>query len=300
MIRRVAQIHLIIVCLLLSQTDIYGALTVQGIDPNRHDRFNNSPSFIGNPYVWAGIGQNAGSAWGTLISPTFVLTTAHGPVSGAVRFYQSNNSGGTFVERTVISGMQVAGTDLYLARLNAPATGITPFPIAVSPNASDFLGQSLFVFGLSGPAVTQANQRLGRNVIDQVIPGFSNPNLVGAGDVFVYDFDNPGGVGADEARVEGGDSGGPSFVLINGQPSLVGIHWFQVLAGGMDFPNGGSGDTLVSSYINQINTSITTLGGSETISTLNIVVVPEPSSLMLAAFAGSFSWVAARRRRVQK
>ncbi len=284
------------------QVPAFCALTVQAPDPNRHDRFNNSPSFIGNPHIWAGVGQNAGSFWGTLVSPNFMLTTTHGPIGGTVRFYQTNNANGAFIERTVISGMQVAGTDLHLVRLNAPATGINPFPIAVALSSAEFLGHTLFTFGTAANApAQQANQRLGRNVLDRLEPGFSNANLGSTlGDVFLYDFDNPGGVGADESRIESGDSGAPTFILINGQPSLIGIHWFQFSEGSFGFPNIGSGDTLVSSYVTQINNGISTLGGSDQVTTLSISPVPEPSSLVLAAFVGSASWVAARRRRVRK
>jgi len=48
-------IFLLVVISLLSASPARAAMVLQGYDPQLHDRFNNDPSFIGNPYNWSGI-----------------------------------------------------------------------------------------------------------------------------------------------------------------------------------------------------------------------------------------------------
>ena len=79
--------------------------------------------------------------------------------------------------------------------------------------------------------------------------------------------------------LNGGDSGGPSFVVVGGQLALVGIHWFKY-SGDTD-PNSeptGSGDTYVSRYITEIDALMKPSGEQ-----LTVVAVPEPSAILLLA-----------------
>jgi hypothetical protein len=265
----------------------WSALTIQNYNATQHDRFANNANFIGNGFNWGGVGRTS-SSWGTLISPSFVLTATHAAGAGQIRFYTSNSANGGFVERTIVQNIVLTQSgsdrpsDLTLSRLDSAVAGVDFFPILDLPSSADYVNQELFVFGLSDTADPFTNVRLGRNNIDEVLPLFSHPNLnVGntKNDVFIYDFDNPGGVGADESRVEGGDSGSSSFVIANGTPALVGIHWFQYDTN--DFGGGklGSGDTFVSSFVDEINAAIAATGSLERV--LTITSVPEPSSLLL-------------------
>lgn len=264
----------------------HAAMVIQGYDPALHDRFANNINFIGAGHDWSAVGRTS-ATWATLVTPSFALTVTHGPASGVVRFYQSNDPNGAFVERTIVdtATLTQAGldrrSDLTLVRLNAPATGINQVRVLdIAP--ADIVGKTQFVFGLSDGADPFTNVRLGRNQIDIAEVGFSHPNLDSGNsknDVTVYDYDNPGGVGADEAWIQGGDSGAPSFVLINGMPTLVGIHWFMFGAGSFGFENPGSGDTLVSSFIDEINEAIAATGSSERV--LSVSAVPEPSAGLL-------------------
>ena len=45
----------------------------QGSSP-ANDRFLNSPSFIGAPYNWSGVGLSNGGSWATMISPTYFVS----------------------------------------------------------------------------------------------------------------------------------------------------------------------------------------------------------------------------------
>ena len=290
----------LIVCLAITFADCqtaWSALTIQNYNSTQHDRFANNANFIGSGFDWGGVGRTSGS-WGTLISPTFVLTATHAAGSGPIRFYTSNDPNAGYVERNIVENITItqAGSDkpsdLTLSRLDSAVSGVDFFPILDLPTSAQYLNQTLFVFGLSTSGDPYTNVRLGRNQIDDVLPLFSHPNLNGGNsknDVFTYDFDNPGGLGADEARIEGGDSGGSSFVIANGKLALVGIHWFQYDEN--DFGGGklGSGDTLVSSFVNELNAAIAATGSFEQVQT--ITAVPEPSTMFLiSASLGAALW----------
>jgi Trypsin len=299
-----------LVCLIASFVILFNdassarsALTIQNYNAAQHDRFANNANFIGSGFDWGGVGRTNGR-WGTLISPTFVLTATHAPPSGPIRFYTSNDPNGGFVERSIVQNIVLTQTgsdkpsDLMLSRLNAEVTGVDFFPILDLPLTQ--YNQEIFVFGLSNTADPFTNVRLGRNNIDDILPLFSDSNLNSGNsksDVFIYDFDNPGGVGSDEARVEGGDSGGSSFVIVNGAPTLVGIHWFQYDA--RDFSGGklGSGDTLVGSFVDEINAAIAATGSLERVQT--ITAVPEPATVLLVGVAFVATLTRVQMRKLQ-
>lgn len=273
-------------CLLaiLLPVNASAALIVREYDPNRHDRFLNHADFLGASYDWSGVGRaNDGLGWGTLVSPTFMISASHFSPSGTVRFYESNDPNGNFEERDVIAktalrqGTSPFVSDLSILELSAPINNAVFYPILDHmPGA----GAELIVFGLSNTTPAQTNMRVGRNHLDEVLTDFSHPNLGSRqGDVFIYGYDETGGIGGDEARVQGGDSGAPSFTIVNGQPVVLGIHWFRFDPG--DFPGlgFGSGDTLVSSFASEMNSVMAAAGSSERVTVL--AAVPEPSSLLL-------------------
>ncbi len=281
---------------------VAAALTIYGYTPEtakQYDRFDNDPTFIGSAYDWSGVGRTAGGRWGVLISPSFVLSAAHYPpaLGDGIRFYASNDPGGTSETRLIDSNVTITdtgigvGSDLLLTRLSLPVTGIATY--AIGNPASSLVGEELFVWGQSNKVDSFLNTRLGRNEVTEVATAFSDPVLgASTGDVFVYDYNTATGLGADEAKVAGGDSGGPSFVVgPDGNLALVGIHWFAYDADPL-VPGslGGSGDTLVTSFIDELNTAMANMGSSERVT----VAVPEPSTLGLCVVV--FSAVCFRRR----
>jgi hypothetical protein len=252
-------------------------IILQSPSPAKHDRFANDPSFIGNPYNWSGVGR--GAWWATLITPThFVSAThAHPADNSTIRFYESNDPNGTFIDRTVTGGQAIGSSDLWLGTLGtAVSSNITPYAImSVNDNAA-FLNREIYTYGNSDTSPPATNMRLGRNIIDVVIEDFVGPDPPASqGDIFPYDYDNLGGVGDDESYLQGGDSGGPSFTIIHGQPVLLGVHWFIFT----DNETGqvGSADTLVSSYIDELNTAVAGISGES----VSVVFVPEPSMITL-------------------
>ncbi|MCA9157627.1 MAG: trypsin-like serine protease [Planctomycetales bacterium] len=280
---------------------VAAALTVNGYTPataGMYDRFDDDPNFIGSAYDWSGVGRTAGGRWGVLISPSFVLSAAHYPpaLGDTIRFYASNNPGGAFESRLIDSSVTITdtgigvGSDLLLTRLSAPVVGIANY--AIGNPASGLVGEELFVWGQDNNANAFLNTRLGRNVVTEVAPAFTAPKLVGTGDVFVYDYNTTSGLGADEAKVVTGDSGGPSFIVgPDGNLALVGIHWFEYSADpAVPGSLGGSGDTLVTSFIDELNTAMANMGSLERVT----VAVPEPSALGLCVVG--LSAVCFRRR----
>lgn len=251
---------------------------------DRYDRFNNSPAFIGNPYDWSGVGRTTAGRWGTLISPSFVISaTHHAPENGgAIRFYTSNDPNGTFVERTV--GTSVALTklgfsgssDLVLTQLSAPVTGVNTYAIVAPTSPASLIGQEIYVWGQADTPQVQTSMRLGTNQVFNVIPQLSDGTSVGS--VFVYDYNTA--TSLDEARLISGDSGGPSFVIGPEGPAIVGTHWFitEAAVNGLTGNRQGSGDTLVSSFVNELNAAMAATGSAERV---RVVAVPEPSSLVM-------------------
>jgi hypothetical protein len=257
----------------------FGTITLQSPNPILHDRFQNDASFIGNPYNWSGIGRSSDARWGTLISDSYFLSATHfHPVDGStLTFFHTNNPLGASEVRTVESGQQIAGSDLWLGKLSAPvSSNVAKYSILDLPNESDYFNQIIYTHGVGvGNPALPTVVRLGRNRIDanSIFDTFVIPTT---GRTFRYDYDNPGGLGADESRVELGDSGGPSFIISGGQPALVGIHWFQTGSGS------GSGDTFIPFYLEDVQAAI-----------------PEPASIALAwvAFVSLCRVARSRRKR---
>ena len=258
---------------------------------SRRDRFSNSPAFIGSSFDWSGVGRTSSGFWGVLISPSFVLSSRHhSPVDGeSIRFYHSNNAADGYVEKSIVSSSVMANSDLILTQLTSATAGVATY--AIGNPARNLIGEELYVWGQAENPDFFLNTRLGRNEVLDIWPNFSSPpELVGQGDVFVYDYDTTvTGLGPDEARVSDGDSGGPSFITGQNGLELVGIHWFKYDAAPGAFA--GSGDTLVSSFIADINSGMAVRGSSERVT---VAAVPEPSVLGLSLVGLS---VVFRRRR---
>ncbi|MCA9126943.1 MAG: hypothetical protein KDB22_07655 [Planctomycetales bacterium] len=297
-----------------------GALTLQSYNATQHDRFANNPAFIGNGQDWSGVGRSniAGAttqsySWVTLISPSFGLSAWHlrPSVGGTASFFGSNDPAVAPVTRNVVATTRIAGSDLALVQLSSAATGVNFYPVLDLPSSADYAGLELRTFGLSNTAIAQTpanftdpavvnshltNVRMGRNNIDAVVPNFSDPQLNGSGDVIVFDFDATGGLGADEALVESGDSGSSTFVLTSGGPAIVGIHWFRYSAGAfLGDATSGSGDTFVPSFVADLDLAMAATGSSERVT--SITAVPEPGSLVLVACSATCLLTWRRRRR---
>lgn len=211
----------------------------------------------------------------------------------AINFRPAGTS--SIVSRTVANLQQVpnpdgSGSDVLLGTLNAPfAPGSGVAAYAITPTAS--YPQALFVYG--------RQSEVGRNNFSSTQNGISfiNNETLNA---LLFDYDQPNGnpdglastVGNDEAYLNAGDSGGPSFVLVGGQLQLIGTH--AAVASyediGMTPPPGVADDVSFSldSYLPGYSSQIAAL-----------IAVPEPTSLALTAFAAGgaiIGFVRSRRR----
>ena len=269
----------------------HGAMVLQAYNANSHDRFQNNAAFIGNPYDWSGVGRGTADQWATMISPSYFLSANHfhPAASATVRFHYNNNPSGTFEDRTVLSGVQIGTSDLWLGRLSAPvSSNVEIYPILALPTVAAYENRTIYTFGLTDGTRTPTTQRLGRNQIDPGTIALYNtvapPAMPVYNAAYKFDYDNPGGLGADESFLQSGDSGGPSFNLAAGSiPALIGIHWATD-----NDPVLSSLDTFVPAYINAIQSAM--IGES-------LTLIPEPASATLLALGGMAAFGIARRIR---
>jgi len=265
------------------------AMEIQGIvdgtaPASNYDRFDNSPAWIGNPAnwpggapaggasnPWTGVGRDPAGYWGTLISPSFIVSAYHfhPAIGDTIDFYLNNDPTSTPVVRTVVAAEGLQGSvpgdqgDVWVGKLSSPASGVATYPILKLPTTdnSAYGGLGISTFGLSSDDNGNATSvRLGRNVI--------TPGSAQFGYSYNFSYNNPG-VGPDESQVMSGDSGAPSFFLYaGGTPALTGLHWYN------NYPvDTISGDTSLPSYVSDIQTGMNQLGnpGGETVKTISPV-----------------------------
>ncbi|HEY2761490.1 MAG TPA: PEP-CTERM sorting domain-containing protein, partial [Pirellulales bacterium] len=285
---------------LLCAAEAQAAMKIRALPVNNlnaqsdtYDRFNNSPTWIGNPanwsapapagtsaYPWAAVGRDATlDRWATLISPSFIISASHfSPGDGnTINFYTSNDPNADPEQRTVIASEQLDAADyplaagyvrdgpgvsgdigdVWIGELSQPVTDIASFKILNRNSPADFNGLTISTFGLSTDLPgTATSIRLGRNVVtnaQQYTQAGSAP--IQNSWAYQFTYDNPG-LGPDESQVIVGDSGGPSFFLYGGgAPALVGLHWANNATGGPETAT-ISEDTLLSQYINDIKTGM--------------------------------------------
>jgi hypothetical protein len=292
----------------------------------RYDRFasgfptapvpNTSPTFLGSGFDLSGVG------WFT-IGPTFFsvamvserqfIAAAHSPpgpgtqlnffdpVSNVVRSYTVQFGRRPITEFTNGQGQpQTLPSDVFLGTLTAPIPAsdhIGFFPVP-SGAESSFINDTTLHYG-QNPTYGAGNQmHLGRNNVQQVTTAsFDGQTPVNeATRVFTYDWTptNPG-----EFYLIGGDSGGPSFLNLGGQLTLLGGHYGVTNPTTTPNPGDQSVDTFLPYYINQLNAFMaqdvdaTHPNGYS----LTIVAVPEPGALILTGVAAVVAVYARRRSR---
>ena len=227
-----------------------------------HDRYysGTNNAFIGGSLDFSGV--SSGPPWATMISAQYFITAYHSPANSqsTLIFHEGNdaNSGAhaysvdTNFHFTTSFGGQPS--DVYLGRLTAPipaADHIAFYPVLSLPNFSNYVGMTIYNYG--NP------DRLGRNLISRIEPyAEGGENQLG----MFFNYDVPG-LGADETYLISGDSGGPSFAIVNGKPALLGEHFSTYGTSGMipfdgGPPKAGDGswwsvDGFIPAYISQLN-----------------------------------------------
>jgi hypothetical protein len=253
----------------------------------RNDRFYSGwdKAFIGQPYDWSGVGSSSNGTWATMISPTYFVSAWHfRPAPGdTITFYTGNSYSSTSHTYTVGSfgyqtssvglGGSYSGSDLWLGQLTSPVdASIAKYPVEVLPDNAAYIGQTIWTYGYT--------HRVGKNNIDSisVLDGIYTPETT---EVMYFGYNAAGGQGFDECYLEGGDSGGPAFTVVNGSLALLGtgfVNGADLGLGPTVFDGAPSGDAFVPHYVNQLNAQMT---GGEHVT----VVVPEPGTLPLPGMA---------------
>lgn len=228
---------LAVVCALaLAQTRAQ-AIAINTYINSRHDRFYSGAdkafivpvnmSAVGQTYPWSG------GEWLTMIDDQYFLTAGHAPAAGfTVTLFEGNDANGPRHAFQLTWAAVGTWGDLRLGRLTAPiptSANIVPMAMwdGIVPRGqlNPLSTGGLYTVGrgfnaptvtpLTGHAVAKNYGTVGANNLLGLIPGsntidLSNPDIP----------PNPDG-----GTTVGGDSGGPSFVIINGQPRVAGIHY---------------------------------------------------------------------------
>lgn len=253
----------------------------------------------------SGVARGLNGSWATAISRRVVLSADHAKSSGEIHFFSSNEfDPADRVVRNVVSGQKVPGTDLYLAVLDSDLpSSITQYSLAsellsgvaggtplVVANAGSMQNVQAFMVVTSPGSGSLGNT--GRIAVGtNRVTGYSenvpfDPNLAPGtnfdADALILARDDVGGANytTHEASFRGGDSGGATFIEVNGKLQLIGINAF--IYGNSDFDIGGTGSGI--SYVGNQYDYIQQF----------VSAVPEPGSASLVAVvAGCGLW---RRR----
>ena len=253
-------------------------LRLQTTDPaviaQYNDRFSGSASFIGASYNWSGIGQDstASAYWATMISPSYFLTSAHyAPIAGdTLVFYVGNNTADPVYAIVSSTYYNIPGTDLELGKLNSSLAGSGVAIYAVGQGGSTFAGRNSYV-GQTIYVAGKTASGLGMLVGENVISAAANTSFYNTQGTLLlreyassFDFHSTGGMGEADCQIQSGDSGGPSFIIENGQLVLEGIHY----ANGTNI----SYDTFVPAYVTTLDAHMV---GEQ------ITIAPEPATMLL-------------------
>jgi hypothetical protein len=193
------------------------------------------------------------------------------------------------------SGLTRLGTtDIAIGRFSSsPGTAIAIYGIASEATtqatftSSPYHEMESFIVGLNGTGGNATtNFRVGRNELD----GFFDDVALTATnitDTITYDDDRgtSQSLGADEAYLQSGDSGGPTFIAVGSELVLTSIH--------LGIDGARSYDSFLPNYLTEISAIVE--AGGESLTLINPVeTVPEPSSALLLAL-GSISLILRRR-----
>jgi hypothetical protein len=277
--------------------------------------YSNNPTIAGIDLSGVGwrlpgiFGPGGASAWSvTMIDNIHFVGANHVAVLGDINLGDTINfrPAGTssIVSRTVAKLQNVPNpdgstSDVLLGTLNQPflpTDGIASYPIApFATNAQlQLLQQPMLVYGRQSEMGRNNTSGTQNNI---TFPIDGNPAHNEVLNALLYDYDQPNGnpdgrpstVGNDEAHLNQGDSGGPSFVLGGSQLQIIGTHAATVTYEDISqTPPAGGDDTSYSldSYMPLYSAEIAAL-----------IAVPEPSTLALGAFAITAGVAAYRRSR---
>jgi hypothetical protein len=296
--------------------DINPYLRFAGGFPTTASSTQNNPTFYLQNLDFSGVGWRlpgifGSAAWNvTMIDNVHFVGAWHTTVNGVMNLGDTVNfmpaGSATVVTRAIANLQNVPNpdgstSDVLLGTLNAPfapGSGIAAYPI--TPAA--VVQQEMYVYG--------RQSEVGRNNVSGTQSGINfpidgNPAHNETLNALLFDYDQPGAtgltspdglpstVGNDEAYLNAGDSGGPSFVLVGGLLQLVGTH-----AGVTDYA--GIGSTKPAGAQDDISFSLDSNLPAYAATIAGMIAVPEPSTTALGLFAAGGAVAGCLRRRRAK
>jgi len=238
---------------------------------------NGSAWFDGSKYSGVGWVVSEPNRQLALISPRYVITASHYPLTAGtqIRFVSSS---GSLVTATVDSTSIIVKsghlTDLTVGRLTAPVTGVgvTPLPYLNLPLQSQYVTTDQEIFGFNS---TDGNHPV---VGHGVLSGFDDFSFFGTTTRMGYFFHIDASGSQDDCYFTAGDSGSPSIAITRNGPAVVGTHSLVGDDSGLHY----SIDSHIPDCIPEINSILAT--DAETMTP----VFAAPTPLVLTATATPF------------
>ncbi len=211
-----------------------------------------NPTFSPSAALFLGIGWPAHLTDWTrqmaLVSPQHFVYAAHYPLGNGwqIAFLGPDGNQHAYGIKSQVAIINSSGqtTDLLLCTLTSAipsALGITPFPVLNLASEADYTGKTMVV---CGSFVRAGKMQLAGFTQLTNDPGFDTTR-------FAYFDYNPNTGASDNCNYQGGDSGAPSFIMVNGQPAIIGT------ASGQDpLPNNISRNYLnfIPHYLTELDT----------------------------------------------
>lgn len=249
-------------------------LTVRTYNPAVHDRFTGFPAApVMNPgflydatkftgvgwWIWTGAGPTTYYAPISAISPRHLLGASHSRpgVGTVIHFIDST---GAAVDRTVSAFTYVpndlAGIcDLCVITLATPLPPtVAAFPWLNLADEESYENLPLMVLGQTPNGTPRGGQAI-ISAFDSI--DFADPSTIKNTRCAFFEYPTSSG-DPDDATLNGGDSGGPSFGDVAGQPALVSTHMAVI-------NNASPGinlnlDTFLPHYVTRVDTILAPAG----------------------------------------
>lgn len=269
----------------ISISSLY-ALKTRVVDTAAQNRFdsgfppspvdNTSGDFLLDGFDLSGIGwdPNNSKKGFVMISPIHFLAATHYRPNSSDSITFQNQSGN--LVNIGVAGVQAmnnndndnSASDLTLGTLDrAMTTGdeVNFFAVANLATEALYTGRELFVYGRT-PKVGKGTIGSFQDFASEPVTGSSglNPSRT-----YQFAYSTLGG-GNDDAYFEIGDSGSPSFIIIDGQLAVTGTHSALVSGGTANI----NYDTFVPEYFDELNNAMASDG-------FQVSTVPEPSTYAL-------------------
>lgn len=253
-----------------------------------YDRFSSgysanpvaNPSFFAAAYDFSGVGWDPSDDRRNvaLISPQHFVTSWHFYPTSSLAFM---NRDGAVITNTVSSITRIGATDLAIGRLStafSPADEIAWYPV-VSIDVSDYLDQWIWPYGKHSSTISVGSNKVAEIYFE------SHPDI--NTESYIYYFGQGGSYYPGEAIAEGGDSGSPDLIAVDGQLRVVGTKSF------VSFDPNLTGGAFLPHYYQQVD-GVLALDG------YHLTVVPEPGAGGLALAGAGLLGITRRRRHQER